>query len=472
MIQAVKSVFPRPMARMAVLASGLLLAGACMPAGNTAPDAPTRAATVTGPAMPPMKSFATAHPRPPQQANADIARDFLDLSFMLESGRALPRLTRFEVPIRIGLTGAAPAHLHADLERLLIRLRREAGIDIDIAGPNEAPNLTIAAVSGQRIRQFLPQAACFVVPGISRLSEYRGRRNTPETDWARLPERRNVAVFLPEDAAPQEMRDCLHEELAQALGPLNDLYRQPDSVFNDDNVHTVLTGFDMLILRAYYAPELRSGMTRAQVARRLPGLLARLNPAGQDRAPRMLPPAPRTWIDAIQTALGPGTGASERRRAAHRAMAIARAEGWADHRAGFSHYVLGRLLQAVDSDAAYRHFITADRIFAQSPDTALHRAQVASHLAAYALARGNAAQALGHIRPALETSTQGENAMLLSTLMMLRAEALDLSDRPAAARSVRVDSLGWARYGFGAEWAVRAKLREISALNPINRSGG
>jgi len=34
--------------------------------------------------------------------------------------------------------------------------------------------------------------------------------------------------------SPQEVRDCLHEELAQALGPLNDLYRLPDSVFNDD----------------------------------------------------------------------------------------------------------------------------------------------------------------------------------------------------------------------------------------------
>ena len=28
-------------------------------------------------------------------------------------------------------------------------------------------------------------------------------------------------VFVPADASPQELRDCLHEELAQALGPLN-----------------------------------------------------------------------------------------------------------------------------------------------------------------------------------------------------------------------------------------------------------
>ena len=46
--------------------------------------------------------------------------------------------------------------------------------------------------------------------------------------------------------------------------------------------------------------------------------------------------------------------------------------------------------------------------------------------------------------------------------MMLRAEALNMSGRASEARQVRMDSLGWARYGYGADWAVRAKLREIS----------
>ena len=59
-------------------------------------------------------------------------------------------------------------------------------------------------------------------------------------------------------------------------------------------------------------------------------------------------------------------------------------------------------------------------------------------------------------------------AALLSTLLMLRAEALDLQGRTAEARTVRLDSLGWARYGYGPDWAVRAKLEEVSALNPAN----
>jgi len=56
--------------------------------------------------------------------------------------------------------------------------------------------------------------------------------------------------------------------------------------------------------------------------------------------------------------------------------------------------------------------------------------------------------------------------------MMLRAEAMEMSGRVTEGRQVRLDSLGWARYGFGSDWAVRAKLREIASLNPVRRSRG
>ena len=73
------------------------------------------------------------------------------------------------------------------------------------------------------------------------------------------------------------MRACLNEEIGQALGPVNDLYRLPDSVFNDDNIHLQLTGFDLLMLRILYSPELRVGMSRDAASAALPALLARLN---------------------------------------------------------------------------------------------------------------------------------------------------------------------------------------------------
>ena len=65
----------------------------------------------------------------------------------------------------------------------------------------------------------VPQAACFVVPRISSWSDYRSARRTDRVDWTTLTTRDRVAVFIPSDTAPQEIRDCLHEEVAQALGP-------------------------------------------------------------------------------------------------------------------------------------------------------------------------------------------------------------------------------------------------------------
>lgn len=442
-----------------------LMLGACMPGVPT--ETATRAAQFTDSSLPPMKTFSVPRPTAPVQSNSDIAQDFLDLAFMLESGRRLPVFSRFEGPISVRVTGKPSGSLGLDLNRLLARLRTEAGINVHLTDSPDA-NITIQAVTRADIRRNLPQAACFVVPNISHLSEYRRARRSARTDWGQITERKKLAIFLPADAAPQEVRDCLHEELAQALGPLNDLYRLPDSVFNDDNVHTVLTGYDMMILRVYYAPELRAGMTRGQVAARLPDLLARINPAGQNLPPRRVGSTPRSWILAVQTALGPGAAPAERRRAAEQALQIARTMGWQDHRMAFSHYAMGRLTQRVDDSMAQEHFVAADHYYAKVSNTDIHRAYVASQLAAYAVAQGRGQDALSLVTPYLNTAARHENAALLATLMMLRAEALDLLGRASEASSSRLDSLGWARYGFGADWAVRAKLREVASLNPVN----
>lgn len=444
-----------------------LLLGACVPV--TPSDVPTRAFVPEEVSnLPPMKTFAATQPVAPRKSNNDIAVDFIELSFQLESGRSLPVFTRFEGPISVRVTGAPPASLGPDLTRLIARIQTEAGIQIQRVPARQSANITIQAVSRAEIRKALPHAACFVVPNISDISEYRSARRTPKTNWSGLRTRERLAIFLPNDASPQEVRDCLHEELAQALGPLNDLYRLPDSVFNDDNVHTVLTGFDMLILRAYYDPALRSGMTRGQVAAILPSILARINPAGEGQPGHFKSRTPKQWSDAIQDALGPGSSPAKRRNAASQALSIAKTLDWTDHRRAFAHYALGRVLLSSDPRLAHKHFVQADRFYAVTPGADLHRAYVATQLAARAITEGDGQAALLLIGPHVERAARNENAALLSTLMLLKAEALDIAGRDVEAQSVRLDSIGWARYGFGPDWAVRAKMREIEALNPLN----
>jgi hypothetical protein len=439
------------------------LLNACSPASDG--SIPSRAA-IADSTLPPMKTFSAQRITAPTVPNADLQRDFIDLSFQLESGRSLPVFTRFEGPITLRVTGHPPPTLDADLTHPRHRLRSEAGISISRTSSPRA-SITIEAVPSDTIRDVLPQAACFVAPNVSSLADYRRHRRSPRTNWTLLLERTHLSIFLPEDVSPQEARDCLHEELAQSLGPLNDLYRLPDSVFNDDNMHTVLTGYYMMILRATYAPELRSGMSRAEVAARLPAIFDRINPGGRGLAARGSSDTPLEWSQAIETALGPGAGHVQRQRAADQAVRMASQYGWQDQRMAFAHYARARVMQAADPDTAYLEFQAADRIYARTPETRLHRAYVASQLAAYAIAEGQGDVALSRIGSNGTTAMQSENAALLATLMLLRAEALELEHRDTEASAVRLDSLGWARYGFGPDWAVRAKQSEIAGLNPL-----
>ncbi|WP_421704468.1 DUF2927 domain-containing protein [Aliiroseovarius sp.] len=416
--------------------------------------------------LPPMKAFASTRIPAPARPNRQIAADFLDLAFRLESGRSLPVLTRFEGPVTLRVTGNAPGYLQVDLDRLLRRIRVEAGIDIRQTTSNAPAGINLEIIPKRQLQSLVPHAACFVAPNVASWEEYKRLRRSAATDWAQMTTRRHMAVFIPGDVSPQEMRDCLHEEIAQALGPVNDLYRLTDSVFNDDNFHTVLTGFDMLVLRAYYAPELRSGMTQAQVAARLPGILARMNPGGGGGVPAATRPTPQSWKQAIETALGAGTPGARRRGAAQDAVHIARAQGWYDTRLAFSLYALGRLSLGVNSDVALQAFREAETIYRNSPGSDLQVAHMGVQLAAYALSSGNADRAIEIVNTHVPAVMTAENAALLSTFLMIKAEALDLAGRTTEAQLVRLDSLGWARYGFGSDAQVGQRLREIAAISP------
>lgn len=437
-----------------------LLLTACAP---PAPEVSTAPPPITDP-LPAMRSFAPATPFPARRGNAEMARDFLDLSFEMENGRPIPKMSRFEGPITVALRGPVPATAGPDLDAVLTRLREEARIDI--SRTNGPASVSIEFVPVQTLRKLVPSAACFVVPRVSSFAEYSANTRSADLDWTTLTVRDEVAVFIPSDTSPQETRDCLHEELAQAIGPLNDLYRLSDSIFNDDNFHNVLTGFDMLMLRAYYAPEMRSGMTRQEAAAVVPKLLARFNPRGAFSGSPVDPVTPRAWTRAIETALGPDARDAARLRAAERAVQIAERQGWTDSRLGFSLFALARLNLDNDLNASIGGFIQAARMFRAIPGGEIHAAHVDMQMAAFALASGEPEVAIllvDHARPVV---TRAQNAALLATMLMIRSQSLALLGQDDAARSARLDSLAWARYGFGSDAEVRQRMAEIAALGP------
>ncbi len=424
--------------------------------------------------LPQAKSFGSAPAPATNISNAELARDFLALTFELESGRALPVMARFEGPITVRLTGkAAPSVTSRDLDLLIARLRREAGIDISRVGAGEAASITVALVALLELRRAVPRAACFVAPSVSSWADFLRQRNSSALDWTALDRRTEMAVFVPAGVSAQETRDCLHEEIAQALGPVNDLYSLTDSVFNDDNFHTILTGFDMSVLRLFYDRDLASGMSRGQVVGRLTAILARQRPGAARSAIRPDPGGePGAWKAAIETALGANSRPASRLGAARRAVNLARAQGWQDNRLAFSLYAYGRLSVGSDPARALTFFAEAEALFRGHPDTRIHAAHVAVQTAAFALSSGRARAALDIVDANTAIARRAQNAGLLATLLLIKASALDALQRSDDAVSVRLEALGWARYAFVSEAEIRDRLQEIGALAQSPDDGG
>ncbi len=440
-----------------------LIVSACSaPVGNSNTSAPAQRAA----SLPPMKQFTASTPSPAARSNAEIALDFLDLSFALENGMELPFFTRFEGPVRVAVRGEAPASLKGDLTALLNRLRREARIDIRLARSEASAQIFVDAVPIRRLQRVVPNAACFVVPNVKSFAEYKRSRGAPHTLWANLKTRETATVVIPSDMPPQEIRDCLHEEIGQALGPLNDLYRLPDSVFNDDNFHNVLTGFDMLILRAYYAPEMANGMTRARARQVLTTLLPNLNPRGGQVAGRVVSSTPKVWNDHIVNALAPSSSSAERMRRALQALSIARQRGWQDNRLALSLFVHGRVSLGRNATAAIDSLVGSGELYKKLYGSSVQVAYVATQMAAFALTAGEYSAAIRIADDALPAARKGENAAVMATLMLLKAQALEKQGRQKAAERLRVDAVGWARYGFGSDTRLRARIAEINALTP------
>ena len=101
----------------------------------------------------------------------------------------------------------------------------------------------------------------------------------------------------------------------------------------------------------------------------------------------------------------------------------------------------------------------------------MHAAHVDMQLGALSVAAGEYGKAIAFADRAIPVVRQGENAALLATLLMIRSEALTAAGRPAEARQARLDSLGWARYGFGSDAQIRAHMSEIAALAQHGQRG-
>jgi hypothetical protein len=227
-------------------------------------------------------------------SNESLADLFVQLTHGLENGTSRPALQRFERPVRIGLTGDGAQDYRAFTDTFVGQIARESNIDI-ATGPGPH-NLIVRFVPGE---EFTPNtnSQCIVVSGQPEWAEFLRAPDRygfgldvplPINDPKVIHAQTKLSIFIPDTALPHQIRECLIEEITQALGPGNDLFGLGSTIFNDDNAHTWPTAIDFLMLRVLYDPRLVSGLDRTNTHELALAVLDEVNPVGRDAAP--LPP--------------------------------------------------------------------------------------------------------------------------------------------------------------------------------------
>jgi hypothetical protein len=81
-------------------------------------------------------------------------------------------------------------------------------------------------------------------------------------------------IYIPTTEGWRHTRHCMVEEITQALGPVNDDWTLPNSIYNDYSDVPGLGVFDWFILNTLYDRRIKPGMTRAEVEPILPKAIA------------------------------------------------------------------------------------------------------------------------------------------------------------------------------------------------------
>lgn len=253
-----------------------LLLCSCGPQPREAPfiAAPQPADAGFGAALP------TGHTGYSHDSLADL---FVALTHDTEWGDRRRALVRYDEPVRVALEGPGSAQYAPFLGDYLGRLRQFSGIDI---APASGPaNMWVRFVAADDFQAVLPTLACVVTPGDLTWARFRDDPAALGTRAVLAAAEHRHTIFVPQSTRPDLVRACLIEEIAQGLGPGNDLWGLGPSIFNDDAAHLWPTALDHLMLRLLYRPEMRGGDPRADSRAKARALLPRINPAGDGAAP-------------------------------------------------------------------------------------------------------------------------------------------------------------------------------------------
>jgi hypothetical protein len=207
--------------------------------------------------------------------NDEIMDGFFKIAFgaELQLGKRVERIRKFDEPVRVFVLNHGQPDRRAEIATVIADIRaRVDHLDLAMTDDLQAANFvvmlvqkrdlkrTIRSVYGRdRAKQIQRSLDPQCLSGFGKDQHYRIR---------------HAEVILPIDAGDFVFYDCAYEELLQALGPINDDPSVPWTMFNDDVHMGFFDVYDQYLLNILYDPRIRPGMTKEEVGKVLPEVLA------------------------------------------------------------------------------------------------------------------------------------------------------------------------------------------------------
>lgn len=88
----------------------------------------------------------------------------------------------------------------------------------------------------------------------------------------------SALIVLKDELSGMLRRTCIHEELAQTMGLINDDPNVRPSIFNDDQEFALMTEHDEYLMRILYDPALKPNMTADEARPLVQAIIAKLRP--------------------------------------------------------------------------------------------------------------------------------------------------------------------------------------------------
>lgn len=391
-----------------------------------------------------------------------LAEDFAELMFESEWGASYDRLLRWRGSVSIALADPELDAYRPEVQTLVNRVRNSVpGLDLSISDTRSG-NITIRTVPYDDMAAFDQSALCFFVPVDRNFEDFVAGAARGEGRWEDVKRLQSVTIFIPEFAKPRVFRSCIIEEIAQALGPGNDLYRLEDSGFNDDGAHDHLTAFDLLMLRILYSPEIRDDMSRSEATIAAEKAVRRIQGARIGIKTRSARKQDDIYDAAMSNFLNSNTDIGNR-DAINAALSVSRDLSPDDHRRGAAlrhSAFLNR--DARNIDKAVDEMKQALDLFERTlPENSARLARARSDYGFILIEADRYDEAAEYLERALPGLAANSIDDELAYTLFQRTVALHLAGDSPKARDVEKDTLAWAAYVFGADGETVKRWREV-----------